>query len=61
MSPDTAEARGRTMIRPWRVGVLADTASAPSIRQAIADLSSVWGGRYMPIFDIGAPIEDLKR
>jgi hypothetical protein len=56
-----AEARGRAMIRPWRVGVLVDTASAEAVREAIANLSCVWGGRYVPILDIGAPIEELER
>lgn len=58
---DIAEARGRAMIRPWRVAVLADTSSAATVREAIADLSSVWGGRSMPIFDISSPIAELEQ
>lgn len=61
MAQEMAEAQGRTVIRPWRVGVLADTSSAEAVRKAIANLSGVWGGRYMPIFDIGAPIEELEQ
>lgn len=49
------------MIRPWRVGLLVDTRDAGAVRGAIADLSSVWGGASMPIFDVNAPIEDLER
>lgn len=49
------------MIRPWRVGLLVDTTDARAVRGAIADLSSVWGGASMPIFDVNAPIEDLER
>lgn len=56
-----AEARGTAMIRPWRVGVLTDTTSKEGVREAIAKLSSVWGGQFMPIFDIGAPIEELEQ
>lgn len=61
MAQEMAEARGRAMIRPWRVGVLADTSPAEAVREAIAHLSSVWGGRYMPIFDIGVPTEELEQ
>jgi hypothetical protein len=56
-----AEARGRVSIRPWRVGVLADTSSADAVREAIANLSCVWGGRYMPILDVSAPSEQLEQ
>lgn len=56
-----AEARGRVTIRPWRVGQLVDTESAAEVREAIANLSSVWGGMFMPIFDIHRPIETLER
>lgn len=53
--------RGRVTIRPWRVGVMVDTASAEAVREAIANLSGVWGGLYMPIFDIGTPIEEVEK
>lgn len=56
-----AELQGRTTIRPWRVGVLVDTSSAHAVREIIADLSSVWGGKYMPIIDINIPIEEVER
>src|SRR3954447_3729824 len=49
------------MIRPWRVGVLTDISSTEAVREAIADLSSVWGGAYMPILDSAAPIPELER
>jgi hypothetical protein len=61
MAQEMAEARGRAMIRPWRIGVLADTSSAEAVREAIANLSGVWGGRYMPIFDIRKPTEELEQ
>ncbi|MEO3858287.1 hypothetical protein [Acrocarpospora sp. B8E8] len=61
MAQEMAEARGRAMIRPWRVGVLTDTSSVTEVRDVIGDLSCVWGGRYMPIFDVGAPTDELER
>jgi hypothetical protein len=60
MALDTAEARGRVTIRPWRVGVVIDTASAVEVRAAIANLSSVWGGVSMPIFDKKTPVGELE-
>lgn len=61
MHQETAEARGRVTLRPWRVGLLVDTTSAAEVREAIAQLSSVWGGSYMPIFDVNAPVDELER
>lgn len=61
MAQEVAEARGRTVIRPWRVGVLTDTSSHHAVREAIIDLSSVWGGCYMPILDINSPTASLER
>lgn len=61
MAMETAEARGQVMIRPWRVGLLVDTKSPADVREAIANLSSVWGGVFMPIFDIRSSVEDLER
>jgi hypothetical protein len=55
------ELRGRVMLRPWRVGLLVDTKSAAEVRAAIADMSSVWGGYHMPIFDKNHSIEQLKQ
>lgn len=49
------------MIRPWRVGVLVDTTSPAEVRDAIANLSSVWGGRSMPIFDKDTPTAELEK
>jgi hypothetical protein len=60
MAPDMAEARGRVMMRPWRVGVVIDTASAVEVRAAIANLSSVWGGVSMPILDKKTPVGELE-
>jgi hypothetical protein len=48
------------MLRPWRVGLIIDTKSPAEVRDAIASLSSVWGGVSMPIFDKNAPIADLE-
>lgn len=61
MTVHTAEARGRVMIRPWRVGVLVETTSAAQVRQAILNLSGVWGGLYMPILDVRTSPKDLER
>ncbi|WP_139184642.1 hypothetical protein [Arthrobacter sp. ok909] len=61
MTIEMAEARGTVMIRPWRVGVLVDTRSPAEVREAIANLSSVWGGRSMPIFDKNTPIPELEK
>lgn len=60
MATGEAEVRGRISIRPWRVGIIVDTSSSVQVRGAIADLSSVWGGYFMPILDISAPPEDLE-
>ncbi|MGK3955277.1 hypothetical protein ACLKOZ_03700 [Arthrobacter sp. R4] len=60
MRVDMAEARGKATIRPWRVGVLIDTGSRTEVREAIANLSSVWGGRSMPIFDKDTPVQRLE-
>lgn len=48
------------MLRPWRVGLLVDTNSAAAVRAAIRDMSSVWGGYHMPIFDKNHSVEQLK-
>lgn len=61
MSQETAEARGRVMMRPWRVGLLVDVMSIDEVRTAIARLSSVWGGIYMPILDVNASAGELDR
>lgn len=60
MRIDTAEARGRVRIRPWRVALLIDTSSRAEVRKAIMNLSSVWGGLSMPIFDKELSIAELK-
>lgn len=60
MAGETAEARGRVMIRPWRVGLVIDVSSPIEVRGAIANLSSVWGGVSMPIFDASSPIPALE-
>ena len=56
-----ASAQGKSMVRPWRVGLLVDTSSRTEVRDAVAMLSSVWGGRFMPILDRNAPIEEIRR
>lgn len=61
MTIEMAEARGTVMIRPWRVGVLVDTRSSAEVREAIMNLSSVWGGRSMPIFDKNMAITELEK
>lgn len=61
MAQETAEAQGRAVMRPWRVGLLVDTTSPEQVRAAIASLSGVWGGMYMPILDMGAPVDELRR
>jgi hypothetical protein len=61
MANEDAEARGRVTIRPWRVAPLVDTTSPEEVRGAVADLSSVWGGMLMPIFDKNAPVDELER
>ncbi|WP_148575016.1 hypothetical protein [Nocardioides caldifontis] len=40
---------------------MVDTTSRAEVREAIATLSSVWGGRFMPILDRNAPVEELRR
>jgi hypothetical protein len=60
MTRETAEARGRVTIRPWRVGLVIDTKSPSEVGAAIANLSSVWGGALMPIFDKNSSIADLE-
>ena len=57
----TAELRGRALLRPWRIGVLVDTSSATQVRDAIAKLSNVWGGYYMPILDINETETEIGR
>lgn len=56
-----AEARGKVTVRPWRTGLLIDTRSGVEVREAIANLSSIWGGRSMPIFDKNTAIESLEK
>lgn len=56
-----AEARGKVTVRPWRIGLLVDTKSQVEVREAVANLSSVWGGRSMPIFDKDTGIEELEK
>lgn len=60
MAQEMAEAQGRVVVRPWRVGLLVD-ATSPAVRAAIANLSCVWGGMYMPILDVNSPVEELLR
>lgn len=47
----TALYRGRVSVRPWRVAVLTDVDDLDKVGHAIVQLSSVWGGLYMPILD----------
>lgn len=61
MAQELAELKAHVSMRPWRVGVLVDTTSVPAVRDVIADLSGVWGGIYMPIFDVNAPVDELER
>lgn len=56
-----AEARGKVTVRPWRIGLLIDTKSQAEVREAVVNLSSVWGGRSMPIFDMNTGIEELEK
>lgn len=60
MAHEMAEARVRVTLRPWRVGLLVDTNSNAAVREAISNLSSVWGGVYMPILDAGAPVAEIE-
>lgn len=60
MAIEMAEARGTVTIRPWRVGLLIDTRSQTEVRDAILALSSVWGGRSMPIFDKNLAAAELE-
>ncbi|MGK3647897.1 hypothetical protein [Pseudarthrobacter enclensis] len=61
MRTEMAEARGKVTVRPWRTGLLIDTKSRVEVREAIVNLSSVWGGRSMPIFDKNTGIESLEK
>ncbi len=53
--------RGRVAIRPWRVGLLVDVDDEAQVRDAIAALTGVWGGIYLPILDRNASINELYR
>lgn len=61
MTIEMAESRGTVMVRPWRVGMLIDTQSPTEVRETIMNLSSVWGGRSMPIFDKNIAITELEK
>lgn len=61
MAQKTAELQGQAVVRPWRVGLLVDTTSPAQVRTAIANLSGVWGGMYMPMLDVAAPVEEVQR
>jgi len=60
MVRESAEVRGQAMLRPFRVAKLIDTASVDEVRTAIGELSGVWGGMYIPLFDINRPFVDLE-
>lgn len=47
----TALYRGRVSVRPWRIAVLTDTNDLDKVAHVIGQLSSIWGGLYMPILD----------
>lgn len=51
MARDTAEVRGRAMVRPFRVAQLIDTSDSQAVRAAFVSLTRTWGGIYMPVFD----------
>lgn len=53
--------RGRVTIRPWRVGLLVDVDNEAEVREAIAAMTSVWGGIYLPILDRNTSIPGLRR
>ena len=61
MTIEMAETRGKAMARPWRVGLLVDTQSPIEIREAIMNLSSVWGGRSMPMLDKNSSTTELEK
>ncbi|SOC57767.1 hypothetical protein [Ornithinimicrobium cerasi] len=60
MAREMAELEGRVTLRPWRLGLLVDTSSATDVREAIAKLSSVWGGIWMPILDVRSSIQSIE-
>lgn len=57
----TALYRGRVSVRPWRIAVLTDTSDLDKVSQAITQLSSVWGGLYMPILDTNLHKDTLRK
>ena len=56
----TAHYRGRVSVRPWRVGVLTDVDDVDKVTRAMIQLSSIWGGLYMPILDASMELDALR-
>ena len=61
MARDTAEVRGRAMVRPFRVAQLIDTSDSQAVRAAFVSLTRTWGGIYMPVFDATLSTAQLER
>lgn len=60
MTPaDMGRARATARVRPWKIGLVIDASDKSAVKEAIADLSSVWGGVFMPILDSNLGPEEI--
>lgn len=60
MVRETAEVRGRAMVRPFRVAQLIDTSDPQAVRAAFVALSRTWGGIHMPVLNSRLTPEQLE-
>lgn len=58
---DQANVQGRVSVRPWRIALLVDIDSRNDVYGAFRLLTSVWGGIYMPIFDVKATPDEIRQ
>lgn len=60
MTPsDMAKAKATAHVRPWKIGLVIDASDKSAVKGAIADLSSVWGGVFMPILDSNLGADEI--
>lgn len=59
--PEQASVQGRVSVRPWRLALLVDIDSRQEVNRAFRLLTSVWGGVYMPIFDVKWTPDEIRR
>lgn len=58
---EQSSVQGRVSVRPWRLALVVDIDSWQDVDRAFRLLTSVWGGVYMPIFDVKWTSDEIRR